>query len=140
MTDLPSRPEVLTPPNAAPGRGDGDDGYESLAAEYRSVPGPPRSVWRTQARPVLKHGGLIARAFVMLYPLLWMIASSFKPDALIFREPGLIPSEVTLESYTAGWNALLHPFSHYLMNSAIIVAGAVLGNLISCSLAGYAFA
>ncbi|NCT91203.1 carbohydrate ABC transporter permease [Cellulomonas sp. APG4] len=83
---------------------------------------------------------LIAVGFVMLYPLLWMLASSFKPNALIFRDPALIPSEIDLSNYTVGWDALLHPFSHYLMNSFIIVAGAVLGNLISCSMAAYAFA
>ncbi|GAA1849121.1 carbohydrate ABC transporter permease [Myceligenerans crystallogenes] len=88
----------------------------------------------------LKHTGLILFGFVMLYPLLWMAVSSIKPDALIFREPGLIPTETDLSNYTEGWDALLHPFSHYLINSAIIVLGSVLGNLFSCSLAAYAFA
>nr|WP_265520986.1 carbohydrate ABC transporter permease [Oerskovia sp. JB1-3-2] len=104
-------------------------------------PGPPRRFRRrSSVKSALKHTGLIAFGFVMLYPLLWMIASSFKPSALIFREPGLIPSEVDLSNYSEGWNALLHPFSHYLMNSAIIVAGSLLGNLLACSLAAYAFA
>jgi multiple sugar transport system permease protein len=112
---------------------------------------PPGIEDRRQTRPrgrqvrakvgsVLKHAGLIAFGFVMLYPLLWMVASSFKPNALIFREPGLIPTDIDLSNYTDGWNALLHPFSHYLINSAIIVLGSVLGNLLSCSLAAYAFA
>lgn len=109
--------------------------------DFGESPAPRRqSVWITTIRPLLKHVGLILAAFVMLYPLLWMVASSFKPDALIFREPWLIPSEVTTENYTRGWNALLNPFSHYLLNSATVVAGAVLGNLVSCSLAAYAFA
>ncbi len=97
---------------------------------------------RVQARvvSVLKHAGLIAFGFVMLYPLLWMLASSFKPNALIFREPGLIPTDIDLSNYTDGWNALLHPFSHYLINSALVVLGSLLGNLLSCSLAAYAFA
>lgn len=95
---------------------------------------------RAKVGSVLKHVGLIAFGFVMLYPLLWMVASSFKPNALIFREPGLIPTDIDLSNYTDGWNALLHPFSHYLINSAIIVLGSVLGNLLSCSLAAYAFA
>ena len=95
---------------------------------------------RAKVGSVLKHAGLIAFGFVMLYPLLWMVASSFKPNALIFREPGLIPPDIDLSNYTDGWNALLHPFSHYLINSAIVVLGSVLGNLLSCSLAAYAFA
>lgn len=139
MTDLPSRPEVLTPPDRKGGAGDKPDAHRAVTAERRRPSGPRHSMWTARVRPVLKHIGLVLAAFLMLYPLLWMIASSFKPDTLIFREPGLIPSEVTGSNYVEGWNALLHPFSHYLINSGIIVAGAVLGNLISCSLAAYAF-
>jgi multiple sugar transport system permease protein len=77
---------------------------------------------------------------VMLYPLLWMISSSLKPQELIFREPGLLPSTVTLENYSAGWNALEHSFGYYLWNSAVITGLSVLANLVACSLAAYAFA
>lgn len=100
----------------------------------------PKSPWPGRVRPALKHLALIAFGFVMLYPLLWMISSSIKPSALIFRDPSLIPSEIDLSNYTVGWNALTHPFSSYLLNSAIIVLGSVLGNLVACSMAAYAFA
>ncbi len=109
-------------------------------AERYPEPQEKPTYWRSRTRSLLKHAGLIAFGLVMLYPLLWMIASSFKPDAIIFREPGLWPTDVTLENYTEGWNALLHPFSHYLLNSAIIVAGSLVGNLVACSMAAYAFA
>lgn len=99
-----------------------------------------RSPWVGHLKTALKHTALVAFGFVMLYPLLWMIASSIKPSALIFREPGLIPSEIDLSNYSVGWNALTHPFSHYLLNSAILVLGVLLGNLLSCSAAAYAFA
>jgi multiple sugar transport system permease protein len=95
---------------------------------------------RTKLRRGAKHVVLVVTGFVMLYPLLWMIASSVKPNALIFRDPSLIPSELDLSNYSLGWNALAHPFTHYLLNSFAVVAGAVLGNLVSCSLAAYAFA
>jgi len=97
--------------------------------------------WRPpRFRRVAKHLVLIVTGFVMLYPLLWMVASSVKPDAVIFRDPSLIPTTLDLSNYSVGWNALAHPFTHYLLNSAVVVAGAVLGNLVSCSLAAYAFA
>ena len=99
-----------------------------------------RSLLRSRGQGLFKHGVLIISGLVMLYPLLWMLSSSFKPTALIFRDPALIPGSIDLTNYTLGWNALLHPFSRYLLNSVIIVAGAVLGNLVSCSLAAYAFA
>ncbi|MFD1717609.1 carbohydrate ABC transporter permease [Georgenia deserti] len=112
---------------------------ESLSEIAASMPGRPPSRW-VWLRSGVKHLILVAAGFGMLYPLLWMLASSFKPNDLIFREPGLIPSALDLSNYASGWTALLHPFSHYLLNSAIIVLGAVLGNLISCAMAAYAFA
>ncbi|WP_327585074.1 carbohydrate ABC transporter permease [Nonomuraea sp. NBC_00507] len=90
--------------------------------------------------PVVKHILLIGFGLIMLYPLLWMISSSLKPEELIFREPGLWPSQVTLENYTEGWVALKHPFGYYLWNSAVVTAISVVANLVACSLAAYAFA
>nr|WP_235857001.1 carbohydrate ABC transporter permease [Occultella glacieicola] len=96
--------------------------------------------WRSRVRSVVRHLLLIAFGLVMLYPLLWMVSSSLKPNDLIFRDPSLLPAAWDLTNYTIGWNALAHPFTHYLANSAVVVAGAVLGNLVSCSMAAYAFA
>ncbi|MFG1943521.1 carbohydrate ABC transporter permease [Nonomuraea sp. NPDC048826] len=89
---------------------------------------------------LLKHLLLIGFGLVMLYPLLWMISSSLKPEGLIFREPGLWPSAITLDNYGEGWTALKHTFGYYLWNSAVITALSVLANLVACSLAAYAFA
>lgn len=105
-----------------------------------AAPPAPASPARSRLGRVLKHLSLITAALVMLYPLLWMISSSFKPNALIFRDPSLIPAQLDLSNYPSGWAALAHPFSHYLLNSAVIVIGSVLGNLVSCSMAAYAFA
>jgi multiple sugar transport system permease protein len=95
---------------------------------------------RTRPKRLLIHVGLILFGLAMLYPLLWMLSSSFKPTELIFREPGLWPSEFAPGNYIEGWMALRRPFHHYLINSTIIVAGSVIGNLLACSLAAYAFA
>ncbi|MFI6509123.1 MULTISPECIES: carbohydrate ABC transporter permease [Streptosporangium] len=89
---------------------------------------------------LVRHVLLIAFGLFMLYPLLWMISSSIKPEELIFREPGLVPTEVTGANYTEGWAALKHTFGYYLWNSAVITVLAVVGNLLACSLAAYAFA
>src|SRR5579885_3795349 len=43
-------------------------------------------------------------------------------------------------NYSDGWNALDYPFAQFFLNSLIICLGAVVGNLLSCSLAAYAFA
>lgn len=95
---------------------------------------------RTWWRPALRHLLLIAFGFVMIYPLLWMVSSSLKPDTVIFRDPSLIPTQFEIDNYIDGWTALRRPFSHFIWNSMTVVMGAVIGNLISCTLAAYAFA
>ncbi|WP_432151980.1 carbohydrate ABC transporter permease [Streptomyces sp. bgisy029] len=99
-----------------------------------------RALLAVRGSRLLTHAGLILFGLAMLYPLLWMISSALKPEELIFREQGLIPTSFTLENFTSGWNAMRYSFGHYFLNSALITAGAVVGNLLSCSLAAYAFA
>jgi len=90
--------------------------------------------------PLIRHGLLIAAAFVMLYPLLWMIGSSFKPESLIFSNPSALPTSFSFDNYIKGWNALRVSFTTFYKNSFIISALAVVGNLTACSLTAYAFA
>jgi multiple sugar transport system permease protein len=91
-------------------------------------------------RPVVTHLALAVAALVMLYPVLWMVVSSLRPGNEIFRDPGLLIKDLEISNYRVGWNALTEPFTRYLLNSAVVVLGAVLGNLVSCSMAAYAFA
>jgi multiple sugar transport system permease protein len=89
---------------------------------------------------LLTHLFVLALALCMIYPLVWMISSSFKPQDSIFGNNGLFSSVWTLDNYIDGWNALEYPFSTYMLNSLTICAGAIIGNILSCSLAAYAFA
>nr|WP_312366611.1 carbohydrate ABC transporter permease [Ensifer sp.] len=75
----------------------------------------------------------------MLYPLLWMVSSSFKPENEIFATTSLIPQEFTLDAYRRGWNGLSVSFGYMFLNSLLISVLVVIGNLISCSMAAYAF-
>ncbi|HEY0691325.1 MAG TPA: carbohydrate ABC transporter permease [Kribbella sp.] len=93
-----------------------------------------------RVRPALIHLALAAAAVVMLYPVIWMVVSSLRPGNEIFRDPGLLVKDLEIRNYSVGWNALSEPFTRYLLNSAAVVFGAILGNLVSCSMAAYAFA
>jgi multiple sugar transport system permease protein len=95
---------------------------------------------RTRIRRLVKHVALVAFGLLLLYPLIWMLSSSFKPTELIFSDSSLWPSEFTLSNYTEGWNALRIPFSTFFLNSLIVAVGSIVGNLVACSLAAYAFA
>jgi multiple sugar transport system permease protein len=112
------------------------------AARLRPEPAPPRRS-RGGFRPlrsIVKHALLILCVLVMLYPVLWMVVSSLRPNDVIFRDPSLLLNDLETGNYAEGWNAFADPFSVYLINSSIVVLGAILGNLVSCSMAAYAFA
>ena len=90
--------------------------------------------------PVIKQTLVLALAVFMLYPVLWMIASSLRPGDKIFTDMGLVVTKPVWENYIAGWNALSYPFGRYLLNSLFIVVCAIIGNTLTCSMAAYAFA
>ncbi|WP_243230801.1 carbohydrate ABC transporter permease [Microbacterium sp. CIAB417] len=102
----------------------------------RRRPGQRHARWRS----MLKHVVLIVLCVVMVYPLIWLVASSLKPNDEIFRDLSIFTTNLTTENYVNGWKDLQHPFGLFLLNSAIIAFGAILGNLVSCSMAAYAFA
>jgi len=85
------------------------------------------------------HVALIVLSFVFLVPLIWLIVSSLKTDAQIFKfPPEWIPSPLTFQNYPEGLTFI--PFWRYLLNTTIICAFTVLGTLISCSLVAYGLA
>ena len=95
----------------------------------------------TAVRHTLTHLFIIALGVFMIYPVIWMIISSFKPNNMIFSDPGLIPKAVTIENYISGWKGYAGTtFGRFFANSLFMCAVAIIGNLISCSMAAYAFA
>lgn len=92
-------------------------------------------------RHTFTHLFIIALGLVMLYPIVWMIISSFKPNNMILSDPGLIPQAVTIENYITGWEGYAGTtFTQFFTNSLLMCAIAIIGNLISCSMTAYAFA
>jgi multiple sugar transport system permease protein len=104
------------------------------------APSRRRNPFRRPATSILRHALLLALAAGMLYPVIWMVVSSLRPNEEIFRDPGIIFDSFNASNYVDGWTALSYPFNVYLWNSALIVAGCIIGNLVSCSMAAYAFA
>jgi multiple sugar transport system permease protein len=95
---------------------------------------------KTVLRHTLTHLFIIALGLFMIYPIVWMVASSFKPNNMIFSDTGLIPKTLTLDNYTSGWKGYAGvSFSKFFVNSLLMCAVAIIGNLISCAMAAYAF-
>jgi len=107
------------------------------------VSGTPRPTIRHRRfrwSRLIKHVVLIAVGLIMIYPLLWMVSSSLKPNNTIFKDPGLIPSHIVWSNWIQGWTALTPSFGHYMLNSLIVALGAIVGNVLTCSMAAYGFA
>ena len=70
---------------------------------------------------------LVAAILLMAYPLAWMIAVSLRtPDGL------------NLRYYADVWSS--GPFTRYFVNSLVVAAIVVTGNIVFCTMAAYAFA
>ena len=104
------------------------------SAPPSTVTAPPSGM-----RSLLLHALLIGASLLMLYPLLWMFASSLRPETEIFASPSIIPSSIDFDSYLRGWTGLRFSFGTFFWNSLVISVLSVIGNVISCSLAAYAF-
>lgn len=72
---------------------------------------------------------------IMLYPLIWMLMSSFKETDTIFRTAGsLIPEKFTFQNYINGWKGMGGiSFGRFFSNSLFITVLATVGTLISSS-------
>jgi len=92
---------------------------------------------RTVRRAVLV-GLLIAGGLVMIAPFAWMISTSLKTRAEVFvTPPTLIPIVPQWHNYADMWNAL--PFASFFFNSAKLAILNTVGQLVSCSMAAFAF-
>ena len=73
-----------------------------------------------------------------IFPLVWVVLSSLKTFQDFNQIPArLLPSELYLGNYPRAWNSV--PFGIFFLNTTIIVALCVVGELVSASLVGYGF-
>lgn len=78
-------------------------------------------------------------AIIFILPFLWMFSTSLKASNEIFVfPPKWIPETLQWSNYTEA--LALMPFDRYLANTLFMTTGNVLGNLLSCTLAAFAFA
>lgn len=80
-------------------------------------------------------------SFSMLYPVLWLLASSFKDNAEIFSNASnLIPSNFSFENYAEGWKGFGGiTFGRFFFNSFYVVITSTLAQVLSSSMIAYGF-
>jgi multiple sugar transport system permease protein len=82
---------------------------------------------------------LYGLASMMILPFLWMLSTSFKPSNEIFTIPiKWIPSEININNYKKAVTSF--PFIRFFINSLIVTAFIIFGQLITSVMAAYAFA
>jgi multiple sugar transport system permease protein len=95
---------------------------------------------RKKAGTVVFHIFVITLGFLMLYPLLWMVSNSFKPQLEIFNSYSLLPQDWTLDNYTRGWqfNRALS-FGVFFGNSFFYASIATVGAVLASSFVAFGF-
>jgi multiple sugar transport system permease protein len=99
---------------------------------------------QTQAAKRLIDWAIIATlallAVAMLLPFLWLFSMSFRPVSEAYRmPPSFLPTSLDLSNYGAVLESRV-PFLRIYANSLLIAVLVTLGQLVTCTLAAFAFA
>ena len=97
---------------------------------------------KRMAGKVIYHILVCGFGIIMIYPLIWMIMSSFKESKTIFTTAGtLIPERFTFANYATGWKGFAKiGFGTFFKNSFFIAIVATVGTVISSAFVAYGFA
>lgn len=92
---------------------------------------------------VVFHVGACLLGFIMIYPLLWLLASSFKSNETMFLNPYSLIPEVwdAAKNYASGLEGVGgQPFWRFLVNSMEVTVVGMVGCVLTSLFAAYAFA
>ncbi|HEX2177798.1 MAG TPA: carbohydrate ABC transporter permease [Nocardioidaceae bacterium] len=100
---------------------------------------PPRARAERGRSPWWLYAALAVGFVAMVAPFAWMLLSSVKPEAEIRQvPPSWLPEDFTLSNYERLFTQLDFPL--YFFNSVVVALAVTLGNLVFCSMLGYALA
>lgn len=82
---------------------------------------------------------LVVIAMSMLLPFLWMLSTSLMGELEVYQfPPKFVPSEWKWSNFVEAMT--MQPFGRYFFNTLVIAGASVIGQLLFCSMAAYAFA
>jgi multiple sugar transport system permease protein len=94
---------------------------------------------RSAASRLWLYAVLTIGFLVVITPFVWMILGSFKSDAELRQVPPTWwPQRPTLDNYRQLFSE--ESFPRYFLNSTLVAVAVTLGNLVFCSMVGYALA
>lgn len=114
----------------------------TLAERRNGRPVPARRTAMRRSRRFLLYAVLITGGVLMMVPFLWMIITSLKTRAEVFgAAPLSLPTGAHWDNYVTMWNALPGvTFGTFFLNSLKLALLNTAGQLVTCSMAAYAFA
>jgi multiple sugar transport system permease protein len=87
------------------------------------------------------HAGAIALLAVVLYPIAWVLAATFKPTEDIIGSLQLLPTRVTTVNYDRALDGIAGiSVARFFWNSTVLAALSVVGTVATSAMAAYAFA
>jgi multiple sugar transport system permease protein len=88
------------------------------------------------------HAALCALCLAMIYPILWLVASSFKPAGEIWtRTYALIPKAPTFQNYLNGWKGFGGvSFAVFYKNTIFYATVGTIAAIVSSSIVAFGFA
>jgi multiple sugar transport system permease protein len=99
----------------------------------------PRRVRRFLFEDGIRHLFLAPLAFLIVFPIAWMVLTSLKSSAeTILWPPRMLPQVPTIENYREVF--LRWPFLRFFLNSLLVSGVSTVAILLTSSSAGYAFA
>lgn len=85
------------------------------------------------------HVLLIIGAFIMVFPFFWQAMTAFKTYAASVLDPPIIfPDPWTIDAFVRVFKTI--PFAAMFANSVVMTVGRTVGQVVLCTMAGYAFA
>lgn len=81
---------------------------------------------------------LILVTMLVVFPFFWMVLCSFKTPQEVLSKDSFLPVEWQIQNYSSAWNTAR--FDIYFRNSFLMAMASVLAQLITSSMAAYAFA
>jgi len=98
-----------------------------------------KKMGNVRIKKILAYTILTIGALSMILPFIWMLLTSFMTNSQIFAyPPEIVPEEFKWQNYIDVNNKI--PLFRYFINSLIVSIATVIGQVITCSLAAYAFA
>jgi multiple sugar transport system permease protein len=109
------------------------------------APGGPQTAsqpfarWSRWPLKLLLYVVLATTIALVALPFVWMILSAFKDQVAIYATPpSWIPNPFLVDNFSSAWNDV--PFGNFFVNSLKVAGLITIGQIITCTMAAYAFA